>query len=418
MKEPKIRFKEFKGEWETIDFQDSFMPLKNNSLSRAELCNEGEVANIHYGDILINYGECLDTSVDALTYICDSNAGKGLLRNGALKKGDIIFADAAEDNTVGKCIELICKDDEKIVSGLHTIASRPKIDIAEKYLGYYLNSHHFHNQLLPHIQGTKISSISKRAVNTTFIVYPFDYQEQQSIASFFTTIDAQISASTSRLASLKQIKAASLQAMFPQEGETMPKLRFKGFEGEWEKVKISEIFSERHEPSTITQELPQLSFTIAEGVIRPEDRKSNKRDFLIKDIDNKRYLVTRIGDIIYNPANVVFGAIHRNGLCDGVVSPIYKIFYTEQDSIFLECNVRRPNFITKLAMSTEGTVTKLKTLKPEAFLEMEIFIAKSLEEQRAIGEYFQSLDRQITLQARRLEKLKQIKAACLDKMFV
>ena len=241
MKEPKIRFNEFKGEWNSIDFQDSFMPLRNNSLSRAELCKAGEIANIHYGDILINYGECLDTSVDALTYICDSNVGKGLLRNGALKKGDIIFADAAEDNTVGKCVELICKDDEKIVSGLHTIACRPEIDVAEKYLGYYLNSHHYHNQLLPHIQGSKISSISKRAINTTFIVYPCDFQEQHSIASFFTTLDAQISASTSRLASLKQIKAASLQAMFPQEGETVPKLRFKGFEGEWEKVKLGDV---------------------------------------------------------------------------------------------------------------------------------------------------------------------------------
>ena len=266
--------------------------------------------------------------------------------------------------------------------------------------------------------GSGVPTLNRNDIHKHIESIPSNKEEQQAIASYFTSLDSQISASTSRLASLKQMKAASLQAMFPQEGETVPKIRFKGFEGEWKKVKLSEILTERHENSTITDSLPQLSFTIADGVIRPEDRKSNKRDFLIKDIDNKRYLVTKVGDIIYNPANVVYGAIHRNSLMNGVVSPIYKIFTTMQDSNFIECAVRRPSFITKLAMCTEGTVTKLKTLKPEAFLNMEVCITPSLEEQKLIGNYFTSLDRQISLQSQRLEKLKQIKSACLDKMFV
>lgn len=84
--------------------------------------------------------------------------------------------------------------------------------------------------------------------------------------------------------------------MFPQEGETVPKVRFKGFEGEWEKEKLSKLLVERHEISTITDKLPQLSFTISEGIIYPDDRKSNKRDFLIKDIVNKKYLTTYVGE--------------------------------------------------------------------------------------------------------------------------
>ncbi|MCR5151943.1 MAG: restriction endonuclease subunit S, partial [Prevotella sp.] len=62
--------------------------------------------------------------------------------------------------------------------------------------------------------------------------------------------------------------------------------------------------------------------------------------------------------------------------------------------------------------------TKLKTLKPEAFLDMTVSIPMDMEEQRKIGEYFKSLDTQINLQTQRLEKLKQIKSACLDNMFV
>lgn len=242
--------------------------------------------------------------------------------------------------------------------------------------------------------------------------------EQQQIASYFKSLDALIQSTTKKIASLKQLKSASLISMFPQAGETKPRVRFKGFEGDWENINLSEVFVERHEISTITESLPQLSFTIAEGVIKPEDRKSNKRDFLIKDIDTKKYLVTYRDDIIYNPANVIYGAIHKNSLCNGVVSPIYKIFYTDQNADFMECIVRKPSFIQEMTIFMEGTVKKLKTLKPESFLKMSAYISPSLEEQKKIGDFFHSLNIQITLETQRLDKLKQIKSACLDKMFV
>ncbi len=198
---------------------------------------------------------------------------------------------------------------------------------------------------------------------------------------------------------------------------SVPEIRFYGFEEKWGEKSLSQLFVERHEISTITDNLPQLSFTISEGVIYPDDRKSNKRDFLIKDIVNKKYLVTYVGDIIYNPANVIYGAIHRNSLCNGVVSPIYKIFKTEQDSNFMECVVRNPSFISQLSMKTEGTVTKLKTLKPGSFLEMIVKIAPSIYEQQKIASYFQSLDSLIQTTLKKLASLKQIKAASLQSMF-
>ena len=263
---------------------------------------------------------------------------------------------------------------------------------------------------LPSYNGTMVEGLS--------VYIPNDFAEQEYCANFFKFLDSIIQSTTKKIASLRQMKSACFVSMFPQAGETTPRIRFKGFEGEWKCLPMSEIFIERHDISTITDNLPQLSFSIEEGVIRPEDRKTNKRDFLIKDKTNKRYLVTRLDDIIYNPANVIYGAIHKNSLCDGVVSPIYKIFYTLQDPSFMECVVRRPEFIKEMTIYMEGTVQKLRTLKPEAFLKMSAYIAPSLEEQKKIGDYFRSLDKQISLQKQRLEKLKQIKAACLDKMFV
>jgi type I restriction enzyme S subunit len=274
------------------------------------------------------------------------------------------------------------------------------------------------NNILSYKGGSAQSGVSLGNLKKLSLKIPNDKAEQIALGKLFNSIDKLIEQSSKKVEVLKQTKLASLHSMIPQNGEKIPSVRFNTFNSEWKTCKLGEILTERHEASTITRELPQLSFTIADGVIRPEDRKSNQRDFLIKDKDNKRYLVTRVGDIIYNPANVVYGAIHRNALTDGVVSPIYRIFSTEQDSRFIECVVRRPSFISQLAMRTEGTVTKLKTLKPEAFLDMTVRIPTDIEEQIAIGEYFRNIDQQIKLQTLRLEKLNQIKSACLDSMFV
>lgn len=210
---PRVRFKRFEGEWKEMQFGVAFEYQRNNSLSRAELSDEGIVANIHYGDVLIKYGECLNVSKDVLTYVKDEKIGMALYKKGALRNGDVIFADAAEDNTVGKCTEVICEENVCIVSGLHTIACRPQVEVVERYLGYSLNSPSFHNQLLPHIQGTKISSISKNALSSTSIFLP-SLPEQRAIASYFTALDAQITLHRECLEKLKQIKAACLEKMF------------------------------------------------------------------------------------------------------------------------------------------------------------------------------------------------------------
>lgn len=406
MMEPKIRFKGFEGEWKEVKLGDIAKFSKGQGYSKSDLKETGHPI-ILYGRMYTKYRFAID-EVDTFANLKDSS----ILSEG----NEIIMPSSGETPEDIACASAVLAK-EIILGGDLNIMHFDLTKFSTSYIALVITYGKTHHDLSKCAQGKSVVHLHNGAISKAIITLP-SLAEQQAIASYFTFLDSHISASTSRLASLKQMKAASLQAMFPQEGETVPKIRFKGFEGEWKKVKLSEILTERHENSTITDSLPQLSFTIADGVIRPEDRKSNKRDFLIKDIDNKRYLVTKVGDIIYNPANVVYGAIHRNSLMNGVVSPIYKIFTTMQDSNFIECAVRRPSFITKLAMCTEGTVTKLKTLKPEAFLNMEVCITPSLEEQKLIGNYFTSLDRQISLQSQRLEKLKQIKSACLDKMFV
>ncbi len=211
---PKLRFKGFEGEWEKVSFLSLFDILKNNSLTRAELNGvEGDVICIHYGDVLIKYGDLLDVNNEEVCFISDAKKANILYSNSPLKEGDVIIADAAEDSTVGKCVELINMSEMKVVAGLHTIPCRPKLKMAAGFIGHYLNSSAYHNQLLPLIQGTKISSISKKTLSLTYLMRP-SFSEQQSIASFFTNLDRQITLQSQRLEKLKQIKAACLDKMF------------------------------------------------------------------------------------------------------------------------------------------------------------------------------------------------------------
>ena len=163
--------------------------MQNNTLSRADLSNQSGVAkNVHYGDVLIKFGEVLDVSKEQLPMILDESV---LIKYKAsfLQNGDIIVADTAEDSTVGKCSEIAGLDDEVVLSGLHTIPYRPIEKFATGYLGYYLNSSAYHNQLIPLMQGIKVTSISKSAMQDTDIIYPKSKEEQTEIGKYFQHLD-------------------------------------------------------------------------------------------------------------------------------------------------------------------------------------------------------------------------------------
>lgn len=210
---PEIRFPGFTEEWKLREFNDIFCFLQNYSFSRAELDYEkGKIKNIHYGDILIKYGELINIEKEKVPFISDHSffaKSTSLIQN-----GDIIIADAAEDEAVGKCIEVIGLDDVKVVSGLHTIPCRPTVSFSPGYLGYYMNSKIYHDQLLPLIQGTKISSISKKLLKSTNIIYPISEKEQKLIGDFLCKFDSLISLHQRKLEHLQQLKKGLLQQMF------------------------------------------------------------------------------------------------------------------------------------------------------------------------------------------------------------
>ena len=260
---------------------------------------------------------------------------------------------------------------------------------------------------LPSFNGSQVKEIKVKLPK---------FEEQEMVGKYFTSLDSQISASTSRLASLKQMKAASLQAMFPQEGETVPKIRFKRFEGEWKKVSFKDFTF--HAGTKNRDNLPLESYSISNefGFIPQNEQFENGGT--MTQAGKRMYYIVSPNSFAYNPARINVGSLgYYEGKEDVIVSSLYEVFKTD-DTIcdkFLLYWFKTNIFQKMIEQFQEGGVRLYFFYDKMCKCSLK---RPSLAEQQAIASYFTSLDRQISLQSQRLEKLKQIKSACLDKMFV
>ena len=215
----KKRLPGFKGAWREVAFKVAFISLGNNTYARECLCGDSANAyDIHYGDVLIRFGAVVDFSSDYIPRLKD-----GIKPNkDFLQDGDIVFADTAEDEMVGKAVEIRGLGDGRAVSGLHTMACRPCADMfAPRFLGYYLNSDSYRKQLLPLITGSKVSSLSRANFESTILTMP-DVIEQQAIADLLSEQDATIAALKAKHEKYARIKEGMMRDLLTG------KVRMKG----------------------------------------------------------------------------------------------------------------------------------------------------------------------------------------------
>lgn len=332
------------------------------------------------------------------------------------KRGDIFYQTVRPYQKNNYFFDM---DEDNYVFSTGYAQIRPQIN--GKYLFTLLQSDAFLGQVLDYCAGTSFPAINPSILSNLLIRVCTNQREQELIANFFVYYDNIISTASSRLASLKQVKEASLQAMFPQKGETVPKIRFKGFEGEWEEVKLKDISTKVIEKNRLNNISITLTNSAEYGII-------NQRDFFDHDVSNtdnvSGYFIVQPNDFVYNPRISTLapvGPINMNKLgYAGVVSPLYYVFrVTGFNKSFLDIYFHT-NVWHKFMKDNGNTGARFDRLSisNELFYEMPIYCPRDENEQQQIASYFTSLDKQITFQTQRLEKLRQIKAACLDKMFV
>lgn len=251
------------ADWEIQTFEETFRILSNNTLSRENFNNRGgTVRNIHYGDILTQFTEVLDCSENEIPYVNDLSLLTASTQ--LLQDGDIVIADTAEDETVGKVTEVQEIGKDKLVAGLHTIPCRVKKgDFAPGWLGYYMNSNNYHNQIVPFITGIKVSSISKTAIAKTLILIP-SLEEQKAISQILSEIDLLISAEIKVINKIKAVKKECLSKMFPKNGEVVPEMRLPGFASDWEQRKLGDYCDMYN--GDRSSKYPNAQDMVAEGI--------------------------------------------------------------------------------------------------------------------------------------------------------
>ena len=243
--------------------------------------------------------------------------------------------------------------------------------------------------------------------------------EQDKIAEYFRALDHLITLHQRKCDETKKMKKFMLQKMFPQDGKKVPEIRFKGFTEDWEQRKLSELLAERNVQHSQSEEFPLVSFTVENGVT-PKTERYEREQLVRGDKSAKKYKETRLDDIVYNPANLKFGAISRNKLGNAVFSPIYVTFEVKKDLVkpsFIEMVVTRENFIQKALQYQQGTVYERMAVNTEDFTNLDVYIPNGFEQEK-IGDYFENLDYLITLHQRKCDKLQEIKKYMLQNMFI
>lgn len=150
---------------------------------------------------------------------------------------------------------------------------------------------------------------------------------------------------------------------------------------------VPHVLERRIEQRQQSEEYPRLAFASGQGVIPLSERKTNNREQLTKDEYTKKYLVTELNDIVYNPANVKYGAIDRNKCGRGLISPIYVTFTTNEIPGFIERIVTSHDFQQRALRFEEGTVTKRQSVNPEDLVTLDILVAPKREEQQKIASH-------------------------------
>ena len=404
---PKIRIKDFESEW----MSDIIGNISNSFSGGTPTAGNH---NYYGGNIpFIRSGEIHSDKTELFLTEEGLNSSSAKL----VDKGNILYA--LYGATSGEV------DVSKIGGAINQaiLAILPKDNINKYFLCYLLQNkkEHIVNSLIQGGQGNLSGALIK-----SYLVNFADITEQEAIADYFQSLDLLIEATDKKIATLKQTKQASLQSMFPQEGETKPRVRFKGFTDEWKKVEIGkygDTYSGLSGKSKDDFGKGNAKYITFLNVLT----KAQINTSILESVDVKtgeRQNAVQKGDILFNTSSETPEEV---GLCSVLLEDIPNVYLNSF------CFGFRPN---NPAISSEFLVYLMRghigrsimkvlaqgatryNLSKKRLCETLIPIPTNIEEQKQIAEYFSNLDKQISIREQRLEKLKQIKSACLKNMFV
>jgi len=407
-KKPALRFKGFTDPWEQRKLGEIAVFSKGVGYSKNDLCEEGTPI-ILYGRLYTKYETCI---FDVDTFVKEKAGGV------YSKGGEVIVpasGETAEDISIAS---VVVKPGILLGGDLNIVSPTAEYDSA--FLALTISSGATHKYLSSLAQGKSVVHLHNADIQSVSAKFPTK-REQEKIHLLFGKIDTLITLHQRKYEKLVNIKKSMLDKMFPQNGASVPEIRFKGFTDPWEQRKLEEYL----------EVSGQKNF---EGIYTKEDVLSVSGDFgIVNQIEFQgrsfagasvaNYGVVETGDIVYTKSPLKsnpYGIIKANKGKNGIVSTLYAVYKPKQSANpefvqnYFEQDARMNNYMHPLV--NKGAKNDMKVSAENALKGQIVF--PDIKEQRTISEFFRNLDTLITLHQRKLEKLQNIKKSCLEKMFV
>lgn len=196
----------------------------------------------------------------------------------------------------------------------------------------------------------------------------------------------------------------------------VPDVRLSRFDGEWTEHAVGELLAERVDLSPKSDEYPLMAFVANQGIVPKGERYD--RSALVTDTENKLYKKTELGDFIYSSNNLESGSIGLNNYGKATISPVYSIFAPTELGVssFLGRRLVRSDFIREMVKWRQGVIYGQWRIHESDF-ERIIIKVPSVDEQAEIGAFLQKADNLVLCNRRKLDKLYNIRASMLEKMF-
>lgn len=402
---PKRRFSNFEDEWEEKKLEELSNIVRGASPRPIQdpkwFDEKSEIGWLRISDV---------SEQDGRIYKLEQRLSElGQQKTRVVHEPHLLMSIAA---TVGKPVINYVK------TGVHDgflIFLEPKfnLEFMFKWLEMYKNQWKRYGQ-----PGSQLNLNSDIVKNQT-IILP-ECNEQVAIGSFFQLLDQSITLHQHKLDKLKNLKKSYLAELFPAEGERVPKRRFPGFEGEWEEKKLGEVVEFKRGLTYTPSSISKAGIRVLRSSNIDEDQFVLKEDDVFVDESKISIPFVEKGDILITAANGSSRLVGKHAIIDSTEKMVHGGFMLLAKSnqykfinALLSSNWYT-HFIDRSVLGGNGAIGNLS----KSDLENEVPLFPSDEEQKQIGEFFQKIDKSISLQQEKLDKLKDLKKAYLNELFV
>ncbi len=412
-KKPAIRFAGFTDAWEQRKLGDVGTTYTGLSGKTKEDFGHGNGQFVTYMNVFSN-----SVAASAMTEPVEIDD-----RQNKVLAGDVLFTTSSETPEEVGMSSVWLENSENTYLNSFCFGYRPSIPFDPYYLAYMLRSSSMRKKITFLAQGISRYNISKNKMMDIEIPVP-TMSEQQQVGGYFRNLDNLITLHQRKYDKLQNVKKSMLEKMFPKNGSNIPEIRFAGFTDAWEQRKLGELVDRVVRKNINLESTLPLTISAQYGLVDQITYFNNR----VASHDVSNYYLVLNGEFAYNKSTsdgFPFGAVKRLDLYEnGVLSTLYIVFSIK------DVKVTNSDFLTVFfdtdrwhkgvsERAAEGARNHgLLNISADDFFDIDLYLPRQEAEQKQIGAYFKQLDDLITLHQRELEKLKNLKKACLEKMFV